>query len=70
MEKGKLYWIPGTKIIGAASFQNANATCAAGVLKGESHILDNGGLNPPAHAAGRDGSMSMTMLPSLRPDSA
>ncbi len=44
VKKGKLYWIPGTKIIGAASFQNAAATCnAQGKLSGETHILDGGG---------------------------
>lgn len=43
VERGKLYWIPGTKIIGAASFQNANAVCDDGELTGEVHILDNGG---------------------------
>ena len=43
VEKGKLYWIPGTKIIGAASFQNADAKCTGTTLSGESHILDNDG---------------------------
>ena len=43
VERGKLYWIPGTKIVGAASFQNADATCTNGELEGETHILDNGG---------------------------
>lgn len=43
VERGKLYWIPGTKIIGAASFQNATAACEGGELKGEVHILDSNG---------------------------
>lgn len=43
VERGKLYWVPGTKIVGAASFQNASASCDSGTLTGEVHILDNGG---------------------------
>jgi hypothetical protein len=43
VERGQLYWVPGTRIIGAASFQHADATCEDGVLDGEVHILDGGG---------------------------
>lgn len=45
VQRGQLYWIPGTRIVGAASFQNTNATCnpQTGALEDEAHILDSNG---------------------------
>ncbi|MBW3665577.1 MAG: S8 family peptidase [Actinobacteria bacterium] len=43
VERGQLYWIPGTKIVGAASFRNANPSCGADGLEGQTHILDSSG---------------------------
>lgn len=45
VQRGQLYWIPGTRIVGAASFQNADPSCnpATGALEDEAHILDSAG---------------------------
>ena len=44
LKPGQLYWIPGTRIVGAISFTPANTLkCSTGTLTGDSIVLDNQG---------------------------
>jgi hypothetical protein len=44
LKPGTLYWIPGTRIVGAISFTPANTlVCRTGKLTGDSIVLDNEG---------------------------
>jgi hypothetical protein len=44
VQRGRLYWIPGTRIVGAISFQRtAGPTCDGDRLRGEAHVLDSNG---------------------------